>query len=61
VLKVDPEYEIRQLEVFLEMVKKGDSPIESRLIGRDDISTDTTCILESKLKNGACGSRIGVP
>ena len=46
-LNVDPEYEIRQLEVFLEMVKKGDSPIESNLIGRDDISTDTTCVLES--------------
>jgi len=47
VLKVDPAYEIRQLEVFLEMVKKGDSLIGLSLIGRDDISTDTTCVLES--------------
>ena len=56
---MDREYEVRQLEVFLEMVKRG-HPGMGHVNGRYDLSSITTSVLESKYRNSPSRSRTRV-
>lgn len=44
---VDRDYEVRQLEVFLEMLEKGSSPLKYVVDERYDLPTIAASLLES--------------